>query len=192
MVSEAATMPKKKRAVEWPKPKGRVKVLEPNDSRFPETLASLVAVDERCYEPRHRNLAALAQSAALRRSTGLVAAWDQEGTCVGFLTYTPGSMAVEVTKVAVDPNVRRGGFGRYMLWTAVNAAKAGGASEVRLRVECTNAGAVKMYEQQGFVVDVGRGVDGISFDFYGPTRHATNMVLNVEGDNWVLPRVLGP
>ena len=96
-------MPKKKRAVEWPKPKGRVKVLEPNDSRFPETLASLVAVDERCYEPKHRNLAALAQSAALRRSTGLVAAWDQEGTCVGFLTYTPGSMAVEVTKVAVDP-----------------------------------------------------------------------------------------
>jgi len=91
--------------------------------------------------------------------------------------------------------VRRGGFGRYMLWTAVNAAKAGGASEVRLRVECTNAGAVKMYEQQGFIVDVGRGVDGISFDFYGPTRHATNatnMVLNVEGDNWVLPRVLGP
>jgi hypothetical protein len=37
-------MPKKKRATEWPKPKGRVKVLEPNDSRFPETLASLVAV----------------------------------------------------------------------------------------------------------------------------------------------------
>ena len=73
-------MPKKKRAVEWPKPKGRVKVLEPNDSRFPETLASLVDVDERCYEPKHRNLAALAQSAALRRSTGLVAAWDQEGT----------------------------------------------------------------------------------------------------------------
>jgi GNAT superfamily N-acetyltransferase len=72
-------------------------------------------------------------------------------------------MACEVTKVAVDPKVRRGGFGRYMLWTAVNAAKAGGASEVRLRVECTNAGAVKMYEQQGFIVDVGRGVDGISF-----------------------------
>ena len=78
------------------------------------------------------------------------------------------------------------------LVSAVNAAKAGGASEVRLRVECTNAGAVKMYEQQGFIVDVGRGVDGISFDLYGPTRHATNMVLNVEGDNWVLPRVLGP
>ena len=75
-------------------------------------------------------------------------------------------MAVEVTKIAVDPNVRRGGFGRYMLWTAVNAAKAGGASEVRLRVECTNAGAVKMYEQQGFIVDVGRGVDGISFRLY--------------------------
>ena len=185
-------MPKKKRAVEWPKPKGRVKVLEPNDPRFPETLAGLVAVDERCYEPKHRNVAALAQSAALRRSTGLVAAWDQEGTCVGFLTFVPGSMACEVTKVAVDPKVRRGGFGRYMLWTAVNAAKAGGASEVRLRVECTNDGAVKMYEQQGFIVDVGRGVDGISFDLYGPTRHATDLVLNVEGDNWVLPRVLGP
>ena len=26
----------------------------------------------------------------------------------------------------------------------------------------------------------------------GPTRHALNMVVNVEGDNWVLPRVLGP
>ena len=76
--------------------------------------------------------------------------------------------------------------------TAVNAAKANGASEVRLRVESTNEAAVKMYEQQGFVVDTGRGVDGVSFDFYGPTRHALNMVVNVEGDNWVLPRVLGP
>ena len=77
-------------------------------------------------------------------------------------------------------------------FSAVNAAKANGASEVRLRVESTNEAAVKMYEQQGFVVDTGRGVDGVSFDFYGPTRHALNMVVNVEGDNWVLPRVLGP
>lgn len=185
-------MPKKKRAKEWPRPKGRVEAVATTDPRLAEILRGLITVDDECYEPKHRNVAALSQSEAARRATGLVAAWDQVGTCVGFLTYTPGSMAAEVTKVAVSPRARRGGFGRFMLWTAVNAAKANGASEVRLRVESTNQAAVKMYEQQGFVVDTGRGVDGVSFDFYGPTRHALNMVVNVEGDNWVLPRVLGP
>ena len=71
-------MPKKKRAKEWPRPKGRVEAVATTDTRFAEILRGLIAVDDECYEPKHRNVAALSQSEAARRATGLVAAWDQE------------------------------------------------------------------------------------------------------------------
>ena len=78
-----------------------------------------------------------------------------------------------------------------MLWTAVNAAKANGASvacawraPTRRQLRCTSS-RVSSWTRGG-------AWTGVSFDFLGPTRHALNMVVNVEGDNWVLPRVLGP
>jgi ribosomal protein S18 acetylase RimI-like enzyme len=58
-----------------------------------------------------------------------------------------------ITGIAVDPACQRRGIGRALLDAAVAEARARGVRRLTLRVLAHNEGAVRLYEQAGFVVE---------------------------------------
>lgn len=60
---------------------------------------------------------------------------------------------LEVTGLAVDPQLQRTGLARRLLDAAVGLATARGARRLRLRVLAPNAAARALYERGGFTVD---------------------------------------
>jgi len=60
---------------------------------------------------------------------------------------------LEVTGLAVDPMLQRGGLARLLLDAAAACAADRGARRLRLRVLCPNAAARALYERAGFTVD---------------------------------------
>jgi ribosomal protein S18 acetylase RimI-like enzyme len=57
-----------------------------------------------------------------------------------------------VKDLCVAPGVRRLGLGEALMRTALDAFHARGHDEVRLKVEATNAAAIRLYERLGFAV----------------------------------------
>ena len=58
-----------------------------------------------------------------------------------------------ISGISVDPAFQRRGVGRALIDAAVAEARARGARRLRLRVLSHNEGAVRLYEQAGFVVE---------------------------------------
>ena len=147
-----------------------------------------------------RGVAALAASARLRRAVKIVVSYDDGPSSsrnpaaddktdengetgetgdptlpVAFVAYSPGSAAFSVARVASDPNRRREGHATAALRIVEAEARARRAS----RVESTSASgrvAAALYRKLGYVVDA---ANPTTKDFYGPGRHAANMILEL-------------
>lgn len=69
----------------------------------------------------------------------------------GFLTLEPvEGRQVELTRLYVDPSVRRGGIGKALLSHARDAATASGAREMLVNVFADNHIGRAFYEREGF------------------------------------------
>ena len=85
------------------------------------------------------------------------------GEPVGYLAITFDSRQAELHKLYLLPDRQGGGLGQEMLRHARDAATAAGAHVLRLRVNKTNARALRSYERAGFrivdalVADIGGG-----------------------------------
>ena len=168
-------------------------------------LRRLADIDAACFPlASDRGVAALAASARLRRAVKIVVSYDDGPSSsrnpaaddktdengetgetgdptlpVAFVAYSPGSAAFSVARVASDPNRRREGHATAALRIVEAEARARRASRVSLRVESTSASgrvAAALYRKLGYVVDA---ANPTTKDFYGPGRHAANMILEL-------------
>ena len=157
-------------------------------------LRRLADIDAACFPlASDRGVAALAASARLRRAVKIVVSYDDRPSRnpaaddetddptlpVAFVAYSPGSAAFSVVRVASDPNRRRQGHATAALRIVEAEARARRASRVSLRVESTSASgrvAAALYRKLGYVVDADNPT---TKDFYGPGRHAANMILEL-------------
>ncbi|MFJ2580496.1 GNAT family N-acetyltransferase [Kitasatospora aureofaciens] len=82
-----------------------------------------------------------------------------DGRIVGYVRQVPATPLAsnrhvrQIQGLGVDTSVRGRGVGRKLVEAACQAAKAGGARKVTLRVLGWNAPARRLYESCGFVVE---------------------------------------
>lgn len=97
-----------------------------------------------------------------------VVAEDRDGICAygGVMLVTPTG---DIQTIAVAERAQRRGLGRALLRTLLDAAEAGGCTEVLLEVRADNAPAVAMYVDAGFESIARRG------SYYGPGEDALVM-----------------
>lgn len=76
---------------------------------------------------------------------------EEDGAVAGFLTVEPaGPGQVELTRLYVDPERRRGGIGRLLLDAAIDMAWHGGARSMLVNVFADNTVGRGFYEREGF------------------------------------------
>ena len=80
---------------------------------------------------------------------------DADGKIVGYIGVQEICGTAYVTNIAVDPSCRRQGVGRALLCEACRGAQTRGCASITLEVRESNAPAIALYEQCGFVF-VGR------------------------------------
>jgi ribosomal protein S18 acetylase RimI-like enzyme len=80
-----------------------------------------------------------------------VARAGQEPRVVGFLAGRVRRGAMHVEGVAVEQSARRRGTGRALVQAAVEYARGVRLHSVGLHVSLSNAGAIALYESEGFV-----------------------------------------
>ena len=87
---------------------------------------------------------------------GTIVLVADDGAPAGYVKLVPASElqshrhVLEVHGLAVAPRRQGHGIGRALLRAALEAARAGGARRVRLRVLATNRRAIGLYESVGF------------------------------------------
>jgi len=79
----------------------------------------------------------------------------ENGQVVGYICLWEVADELHVTNVAVHPEARRHGIGRWLLESVFERARGGGARMVLLEVRPSNVEALGLYEAFGFRV-VGR------------------------------------
>lgn len=84
-----------------------------------------------------------------RRSASLLVA-EEAGTIVGYAALWYAADEAELGDLAVLPEARRQGLGRWILDRAMEDAKRRGAEQVFLEVRASNEDARRLYEKAGF------------------------------------------
>jgi len=75
---------------------------------------------------------------------------NQRSGFVGYVCFWVVFEEFRLMTLAVEPSVRRRGFGRALLRHAMALGHAQGATRALLEVRASNAAALQMYEQEGF------------------------------------------
>ena len=114
------------------------------------SLAACVALDQRCLN----GLWTLDQwRRELEDPHRLCLGWfDNDGQTLHGLAC--GWLVIDelqITVVAVDPSVRRRGYGRDLLAALLQKARQAGAVHATLEVASTNCAAIALYAESGFV-----------------------------------------
>jgi len=111
-----------------------------------------------------------------RRSTALLVA-ERAGRVVGYAVLWFAADEAELGDMAVLPEARRRGLGRWLLDGALSEAARRGAKRVFLEVRESNVGARGLYELAGFEAV------GVRPDYYSePQEDAILMTLQLETD----------
>ncbi len=98
-------------------------------------------------------------------STTLVAR-SPDGQIAGYVCWWLVGDEVHLLNLAVHPDCRRQGLGRYLLETVLRAAAQAGARLVTLEVRDDNAAAIALYRAYGF------HQVGVRRNYYAQGRHA--------------------
>lgn len=75
---------------------------------------------------------------------------EQEGGFIGYVCFWVVFEEFRLMTLAVEPSVRRRGFGRTLLRHAMVLGRAQGATRALLEVRVSNAAALRLYAQEGF------------------------------------------
>jgi ribosomal-protein-alanine N-acetyltransferase len=76
---------------------------------------------------------------------------EQDGKVVGFVLARATADEAEILTVAVDPAVRRSGFGRALVEAAAELAKGAGARALFLEVAIDNEAGLGLYKALEFI-----------------------------------------
>lgn len=94
---------------------------------------------------------ALAQELARAHVEGRVLRPAPGEPVAGFVWLWLLADGAEIMHLAVAPGQRRHGFGASLMGAAMEAARRGGAEQMRLEVRVSNAAALALYDKLGFV-----------------------------------------
>jgi [ribosomal protein S18]-alanine N-acetyltransferase len=106
----------------------------------------------------------------------VVVAAEQDDVLVGYASAAVVADVADLTRIAVTPAVRRAGTARALLGSLLKHAADRGAERMMLEVADTNAAALGLYVQSGFVEVARRR------DYYGNGVDAVVMELAPLGD----------
>jgi ribosomal-protein-alanine N-acetyltransferase len=119
----------------------------------PEDFAALYAIEEVCFQPPfcfgRRYMHQLV-------SSPLAATWiaEDDGHMAGFAIVEwaeeGGAVIAYIQTIEVAPEQLRQGIGKELLRHIEDSARAAGAQAIWLHVDATNAGAMKLYEANGY------------------------------------------
>jgi ribosomal protein S18 acetylase RimI-like enzyme len=73
------------------------------------------------------------------------------GAVIGFIGAARNASVLEIVGLAISPPHRRAGIARALVRTAIEAAGARGCLSVALHVSTTNAAAIALYDDLGFL-----------------------------------------
>lgn len=103
----------------------------------------------------------------------IVVAEEATGAITGYLVIQRARSEADLLRIAVAPEVRRGGLAGTLLRAELGSLAAAGVGELFLEVRERNRPALLFYRRHGFET-VGRRVD-----YYGPGEHALTLRLVV-------------
>lgn len=87
----------------------------------------------------------------LARPDWLIMAHTDKGAAgYGLVASRRGSTAARLYSIAIRPAFAGGGLGRKLLHACEDAARARGATRMRLEVREDNAGAIRLYRSEGY------------------------------------------
>lgn len=88
----------------------------------------------------------------LASDTALVLVLALQDHVLGYslVAFRKGSKRARLYSLALDPAEHGRGLGRFLLRSSENAARAHGAAFMRLEVRTDNAGAIALYEKNGY------------------------------------------
>jgi len=114
----------------------------------------------------------------LRRQSAALMVGEEAGEVVGYAVLWFGTAEAELGDLAVLPEARGRGLGRWMLDAALAEAARRGARAVFLEVRESNVAARRLYERAGFETT------GVRIDYYTqPTEDAILMTRALTADS---------
>lgn len=120
----------------------------------PQDFAALYAIEEVCFQPPFRFGRKYMRQ--LVNSSNTVA-WvaEDEGRMAGFAivewTREPVGRTAYIQTIEVAPEHRCQGIASELLRYIEGSARAVGAETIQLHVDAENAGAIRIYQSQGFL-----------------------------------------
>ena len=114
-----------------------------------ETIEAVSGLDRACFANPSLQ-ADFKAELGREQSRCLLASLD--GEVVGYLLYWMVVGEMQILNIAVDPSMRRKGFGQLLLEEGVRRAIAEGAWVATLEVRESNEAAKKLYKTMGFRV----------------------------------------
>jgi [ribosomal protein S18]-alanine N-acetyltransferase len=114
-------------------------------------LAGLCALEERCFAGDR--LSARQYRIHLGSDRAWLGVVEHGGALRGsaLVMFRADTRAARLYSIAVDPAARGAGLGLALLRAAERAARAQGATAMRLEVRAGNRAAIALYEREGYV-----------------------------------------
>lgn len=114
----------------------------------PDDSAAMHALERICFSLPWT----LEQCAGVLRQTSFAAfgLWQAQ-KLLAYVSIYHGAGEMEILNLAVQPEMRRRGFGRRVLTMALQVARKMGMEKASLEVRCSNSAAIALYESMGFV-----------------------------------------
>jgi ribosomal-protein-alanine N-acetyltransferase len=120
----------------------------------PKDFAALYAIEEVCFQPPFRFGPGYMRQLV---TSSDAATWiaEDEGRMAGFAivewTREPVRRTAYIQTIEVAPEHRRRGIASELLCRVEGSARAVGAEVIELHVDAENAGAIRIYQAQGFL-----------------------------------------
>ncbi|KAG7386668.1 hypothetical protein PHYPSEUDO_015452 [Phytophthora pseudosyringae] len=114
---------------------------------------------ERCAMPLHPHVLPvcllfsyqeLRQERQPRHNTLVLAVGTQDAAVLGYILFRRNGTEGHIDRIAVVERQRRQGLGRRLLQRAIETLQTSRALKLVLEVDTANAGAIALYESQGF------------------------------------------
>ena len=136
---------------------------------IPEDFAQLYALEEACFAPPERfgrrYMRQLVQR--LRAATWIAEEGERmTGFAIGVWAERKSEVTAYIQTIEVVHDARGRGIGTELLGRVEESARMAGAALIWLHVEAGNAGAIRLYEAQGYCCE------GRQENYYPPDRAA--------------------